>query len=454
MAEPVALAVAARGPRVPALLRQTAFRRYWSAQTVSLFGDQVTMLALPLLAALSIGAGPTEMGYLTAAALLPNLFFSLPAGAWADRHPRKRHLMIVADLGRAGLLLAVPLLWWANALTLPLLYAVAFATGTLAVVFEVAHSSLFAALVARPDYVRANSLINGSRALSYVAGPSLGGLLVQLISAPFALVADVLSYLASAAWLSRTPVTEQPVQHARGLGMAAGMRFVARSPLLRAMLLASTTLNLFNYIFAALFVLYATTELRLTPGTLGLIIGAGAVGGLLGAAVTGPISRRIGIGPALLLGLVAFPAPLILVPLAGGSPRQVLTLLFAAEFVSALGVMLLDITSGSVQTAATPPSMLAVVAGFKRTVNYGVRPLGAVIGGTLGAALGLRPTLWIASVGALLGVVWVLFSPLRTMQRLPEPDHRHGVLGEAADDQGAVAFGDGGDEAVPAVRAA
>jgi predicted MFS family arabinose efflux permease len=405
---------------VPLLLRQAAFRRYWSAQTVSLFGDQITVFAVPLLAVLAIGAGPAGMGYLTAASLLPNLFFSLPAGAWVDRYPHRRQVMILADLGRAVLLLAVPLLWWANALTLPLLGAVTFLVGTLSVFFEVAHSSLFAALVRRPDYLDANSLINGSRAMSYVAGPSIGGVLVQVLTAPVALVADVLTYLTSAVFLIRTRVTERPAPSGPGQGMAASVRFVARSAVLRALLLGTTTLNLFNYMFAALFVLYVTTGLNVSPGMLGLVIGAGAFGGLLGAAVTGPISRRIGIGPAVIAGLIVFPAPLLLVPLAGGPQPLVLALLFAAEFVSALGVMVLDIAVGSMQIAATPETMLAVVSGFKRTVNYGIRPIGALIGGALGAAIGVRPALWIACLGALLGVFWVVFSPLRTMRELPE----------------------------------
>jgi MFS family permease len=410
-----------RGPRIPRLLRRTAFRRYWSAQTVSLFGDQITLLAVPLLAVLAIGAGPAEMGYLTAAALLPHLLFSLPAGAWVDRRPSKRRLMIIADLGRAGLLLVVPVLWWTGALTLPLLCAVAFAIGVLSVFFEVAHSSLFAALVQRADYVDANSLLNGSRAMSYVAGPSLGGILVQVLTAPVALVADVFTYLTSAVFLARMRVTEHAVPSGPGLGMAAGVRYVARSPVLRAILLGTTTLNLFNYMFTALFVLYVTTELDVSPGTLGVIIGAGAVGALLGAVVAGAVIRRLGIGPALIVGLVVFPAPLVLIPLAGGPYPLVLALLFAAEFVSAMGVMVLDIAAGSVQTAATPETMLAVVAGFKRTVNYGIRPIGAVIGGALGAAIGVRPALWIATLGALLGVLWVVFSPLRTMRTLPDP---------------------------------
>ena len=422
MTEPLVLADPAppRRPRIPRLLQEAAFRRYWSAQTVSIFGDQITMLAVPLLAVLAIGAGAAEMGYLTAASLLPNLFFSLPAGAWLDRYPRRRQVMIIADLGRAGLLLAVPVLWWADALNLPLLCGVAFLLGVLSVFFEVAHNSLFAALVRRPDYVDANSLINGSRAMSYVAGPSIGGVLVHVLTAPATLVAGVVTYLTSAAFLTRIRVTELPVQSGPGLGMAAGVRYVARSAVLRAILLGTTTLNLFNYMFAALFVLYVTTELDVSPGALGLIIGVGAFGALLGAAVTGPVSRRIGIGRAVILGLVVFPAPLVLVPLAGGPRPLVLAMLFAAEFVSALGVIVLDIAAGSVQIAATPETKLAVVSGFKRTVNYGIRPIGALIGGGLGSAVGVRSALWIASLGALLGVLWVFFSPLRTMRKLPE----------------------------------
>lgn len=411
-----------RGGRwVPRLLRQPAFRRYWSAQTVSMFGDQITLLAIPLLAVLTVGAGPAQMGCLTAAALVPNLLFSIVAGAWVDRLPHKRRVMIVADLGRAALLASVPLLAWTGALGLPYLYALSFLMGTLAVLFEVAHSSLFVSLVARADYVDANSLINGSRALSFVAGPSVGGLLVQVLTAPLALVADVVSYLASAAFLTKVKPMERPVGHKAGLGLGVGLRFVARSPVLRPLLLGTTTLNLFNYIFAALFVLYVTTDLGVSPGTLGVVIGVGSAGGLLGAAVTGRVARRYGIGPTLVAGFVVFPAPLILVPLAGGSAEPVvLALLLGSEFLSALGVMMLDITAGSMQTAATPDSMLALVQGAERTVNYGIRPIGALIGGALGTAIGVRPALWIATVGAVAGVLWVLFSPIARMRELPE----------------------------------
>ncbi|WP_435820182.1 MFS transporter [Micromonospora echinofusca] len=410
---------ARRGP-LPRLLRERVFRRYWSAQTVSYFGDEISTLALPLLAVLVFGASPAEMGYLTAAALAPNLLFPLLAGAWVDRLPHKRRVMILTDLGRALLLIAVPVAHLLGVLTMAQLYAAAFAVGTLAVFFEVARGPLFVSIVARPDYVAANTLVNGSRAMSQVAGPSVGGVLVQVLTAPFALVADALSYVVSAYFLGRIRPTEPAPARGGGLALGAGLRFIARTPMMRAILLGTTTVNLFNFMFIALFVLYATQELHLAPGLLGAVLGAGAVGGLVGATATGRLARRFGVGPALVASFVLFPAPLLLVPLAGGPSPLVLGMLFAAEFLSAAGVMMLDIVGGSVQTALTPPALLARVTGARRTVNYGIRPIGALLGGALGTALGVRPALWIATTGALAGVLWVAFSPVRRLNGLPE----------------------------------
>ncbi|AVT32105.1 MULTISPECIES: MFS transporter [unclassified Plantactinospora] len=411
---------------LPELLRQAQFRRYWSAQTVSLFGDEISVLALPLLAVLSTGAGPAEMGYLTAAALTPSLLFSLLLGAWIDRYPHKRRVMVLADLGRAVLLATVPVAYLFGVLSLGQLYVVAFLTGTLAVLFEVAHSTLFVSLVPRKDYVDANALTYGSRAMSFVAGPSVGGLLVQTLTAPVTLLVDAVSYLVSALFLARirlTRPTEPASTDGAGLGLGQGLRFVVRAPILRSLLLGTTTLNLFNYMFTALYVLYVSTELGLSPGLLGLVIGIGAIGALLGAAVTGRLVRRLGIGRTVVISFVLFPAPLVLVPLAGGSTPVVLGVLFASEFLSGLGLMMMDITVGSLQTAVIPERLLARVAGAKRTVNYGIRPIGAVLGGTLGATLGVRPTLWIATVGAVTGLLWVLPTAIPKLRELPEPDH-------------------------------
>ncbi|MDX6438683.1 MAG: hypothetical protein QOF45_1266 [Gaiellaceae bacterium] len=408
---------------VPSLLRENPqFRRFWLGQTISLLGDQVSVIALPLVVVLTLDASAAQMGYLVAVELAPNLLFSLHAGAWVDRRGRKRQLMIATDLGRAALLGSLPLAYAFDALTFPHMLAVGFLMGTLSVLFNVSYSSLFVALVPRARFVEGNSIVNGSRALSYVAGPSIGGLLVQVLSAPVTLVLDAFSYLVSALCLRGVEV-EEPAAEVPGKGhVAAGIRWVFGNPLVRAALGATATINFFNFVFFALFILYATKSLDVEPGTLGLVLGAGAVGGVLGSLVTDRVARRIGIGPAFALGCVLFPAPLLLVPLAGGPRPVVLACLFLAEFGSGLGVMILDISGGAIAAAVVPDRLRSRVSGAYMVVNYGVRPLGALVGGALGTWIGLRETLWIATAGALLGILWLLPSPILGLRELPEPE--------------------------------
>jgi MFS family permease len=407
------------------LLRQAGFRNFWCAETVSLFGDQVTLIALPLAAVLVLDAGASQMGYLTAAALIPRLLFSLPAGVWLERVHRRRLLMIAADFGRAGLLLTVPVAYAYDALGFAQLYGVAFLTGCLAVVFDIAHSTLFVAVTRREDYVAANSLLSGSRAFSFVAGPSVGGVLVQALTAPAALLVDAVSFLGSAAFLLRIRAPEPPVEEAKGTAwsqMKGGLRFIARSTILKPALLSVTTLNFFNFVFFALFILFATRELHVGAARLGFVLGAGAVGGLIGAVAAGRLERRIGVGPAFVVGMVLFPAPLVLVPLAGGPQWVILGLLFAAELLSGLGVMILDINAGAIMTALTPHRLRSRVTAAFSFVNYGIRPIGSLVGGALGTAFGLRPTLLFAAVGGIAGVLWLLPSPLPRLVELPEEE--------------------------------
>jgi MFS family permease len=408
--------------RIPALLREDRlFRRYWSAHTISLFGDQISMLALPLVGVLALDASAAQMGYLTAAGWVPYLLFALHAGAWVDRRGKRRSAMIAADLGRALLLASVPLAYAADVLMLPQLYAVAFGVGSLSVVFNVADTSLFVSIVRRENYVQANSLLNGSRAFSYVAAPSMGGVLVQALTAPVTLLLDAVSYLGSALLLRSISPVEVPSDPDGG-GILTGIRYIAGSSVVRSSLLATATVNFFNFVFWALFVLYVTRELGVSPGTLGLVLGAGAAGGVLGSLVTAPLARRIGIGPAFVVGCIVFPAPLVLVPLAGGSDLVVLALLFLAEFGSGLGVMILDISAGSIFAAVIPHRLRSRVSGAYTFANYGVRVVGSLVGGALGSTIGLRPTLWIATVGALIGVLFLIPSPVPRLRALPEAD--------------------------------
>jgi MFS family permease len=406
---------------IPRLLRENGdFRRFWLGQSISLIGDQITAIALPLTAVLALDANAGQMGALTTLYLVPNLLFSLHAGAWVDRRGRRRRLMLGTDLARAALIASVPVAYALGHLTWPHLYAVAFLTGALSVVFFVAYGALFQAVVPREQYVEGNSLLHGSRAFSFLAGTGAGGALVQALKGPYALVADAGSFLWSAVFLGRMRTEEPPgTPHEPG-AVLAGARWIRRNPIIRAALLGVATLNLFNFIFFALFVLYATRSLDVRPGVLGLVLGAGSIGTVGASFITSLVTRRIGIGPTFVLGCLLFPLPLVLVPAAGGARWVILGCLFTAEFFSGIGLMLLDITAGSLMGALIPTALRSRVTGAFLVVNYGVRPVGTTLGGILGSTIGLRPTLWIATVGALAGLLWLVPSPIVSLRELPD----------------------------------
>jgi MFS family permease len=404
----------------PLLRENTNFRRFFLGQSVSMIGDQITTIALPLTAVLALDATPGQMGVLTTAYLIPNLLFSLHAGAWVDRHGRRRIVMLATDVGRALLIASIPVAYAFGELTWPHLYLVAFLTGSLSVLFYVAYGAMIQMIVPREQYVQANSLVHGSRAFSFLAGSTLGGVLVQLLRGPYALLVDAGSFLWSALFLKRMHVDEPPGSPRESGGLTVGARWIRNNPIMRAELMGVATLNFFNFMFFALFVLYATRHLHLRPATLGLVLGVAAVGTLGGSFVAGRIGRRIGIGPTFALGCFLFPAPLILVPLAGGPQWLIVTLLILAEFCSGIGLMLLDIMAGTISAGLIPPPLRSRVSGAFMMVNYGVRPLGTSVAGVLGTVIGLRPTMWIATVGALGGLIFVLPSPIMKLRDVPE----------------------------------
>lgn len=404
------------------------FRRLWLGQTISVFGDQVTQLGLPLVAVLTLGADASQMGLLTAVGLFPHLIFSLPAGVWLDRVRARRRLMIAADLGRAVLIGSIPVAYAVGMLSMSQLYVVGFVSGSLAVVFDLSWNTLFVSVTRRERYVEAMALLNGSRSLASVGGPTIGGLLVQLLGAPMAMLADALSFLGSVVFLRRIESPEPPIEPEAASvrdQLLAGLSFVSGDPIMRPTLLAVATINFFNFAFAALFILYATTTLGVSPGVLGLALGTGAIGGVIGAVVASRIGRRIGLGPAYALGCLLFPVSLILVPLAEpGMPMPlILALIFASEFGAGMGVMILDINVGAIIYARTPDRIRARAGGAFRFVNYGIRPLGALVGGLAGSALGIREALFVATIAGTAGVLWLIGSPVLRLRDLPDvPD--------------------------------
>jgi predicted MFS family arabinose efflux permease len=277
-------------------------------------------------------------------------------------------------------------------------------------------------VVPRDRYVEGESLLNGSRAMSVIVGQSGAGLLVTVFSAPGALVLDALTFLVSALMLARIRPVEPPAAEPGQGQLVAGVRFIAGSGIVRSALGATATVNFFTFVLNAIVILYATRSLHVRPAVLGLVLGVGAVGAVLGSLVTGRVTRRVGMGPTFIAGCVLYPAPLALIPAAGGPHTLVLACLFAAEFGSGIGVMLLDIAGGAIFAGVIPHEVRSRVSGAYRTVNYGVRPLGAVTGGLLGSAIGLRPTLWLAVAGAVTCALWLVRSPLSALRELePTP---------------------------------
>ncbi len=411
------------GPRL--LVDAPDFRRLWLGQTISVFGDQITQLGLPLVAVLTLGADASQMGLLTAVSLFPHLLFSLPAGVWLDRVRQRRRLMIAADLGRAVLIASIPVAYVLDRLAMPQLYVVGFSAGSLSVVFDLSWNTLFVSVTQRDRYVEAMALLNGSRSLASVGGPTIGGLLVQVFGAPLAMLADALSFLGSVAFLRRIKAPEPPIEPEEGSTrerLLAGLSFVLGDSIMRPTLLSVATINFFTFASSALFILYATTTLGVSPGALGLALGTGAVGSVIGALVATRIGRRIGLGPAYALGCLLFPVSLLLIPLAGPDMPMplVLALLFGSEFGAGLGVMILDVNVGAIIFARTPDRIRARAGGAFRFVNYGVRPLGALLGGLLGGAFGVREAIWVTTFAAIGGILFLVGSPVLRLRDLPE----------------------------------
>jgi MFS family permease len=418
----VAIGIEPARPREEApqpLTRQPAFVRFWAGQTISVLGDQISALAIPLTAVLALDASALEVGILTALAWLPHLLFSLPVGVWIDRREHRRENMIVADLLRGAALATIPLAWWLGALTIWHLLAVAFAVGALTVFFDLSSASFFVALVHRSQYVDANSKFSTTRSLSYIAGPSTAGLLVQAFTAPVALLADAVSFLVSAIALRGVHIKEPKVERngtSARADLAEGFRYLAHEPVLRAGVACTSIINFFSFFVFAIFVLYASRTLDLSAGVIGVVLGAASFGALAGALIAPRVGRRLGIGRAVVLGAVLFPAPMALFPLAHGNAWLAGSMLLAGEFLASVGVMIFDVNQNSLSAMIMPNEVRSRVVGVSRFFNYGTRPFGALFGGVLGAAIGLRPTLWLGVVGCLLGVFFLLASPMPQMR--------------------------------------
>lgn len=399
----------------PGLWRNPSFLRLWLAQTVSNAGSQITTLAIPLIAVLTLGATPIQMGALAAAGSLPNLIFSLFAGVWVDR-ARRRPVLIWADLGRAVLLGSIPVAAALGSLTLMQLYLVAFATSTLGVFFTIASVAVLPSVVRKDQLVEANSKLAIGDSVLAIAGPGVAGELIQLLNAPKAILVDAISYVLSAFSLGGVGVFEKTPSRAARRGIwieiADGMRELIRTPLLRALTFSGVIGSLGLSAQGAVWMLFLVRELGLTPAVIGLIAAIGGIASLVGAVLANRIARLLGTGPAVVLGQGLWTVGALLPALAGLAGPN-LAPLIAGQIATSIGATIWSINQMSLRQHLTDVSVLGRVTAARRFLILGAAPLGAAFGGFLGSTLGLRTTLFAGAIGPILGLVLIYFSPVR-----------------------------------------
>jgi MFS family permease len=438
-------AVSDSGRSVPtSLWRNSDFRRLWVGQTASQLGEHAGLVVVPLLAVLTLHAGPTELGVLRAAGQAPILMLALFAGAWVDRW-RTRTVMVLTDFGRTLALGAAAVAGFSGWLGLPALFVIAFAVGALSVFFDVAYQASLVRVVRRDQLVRGNSALEGSRSAAQIGGPALGGALVSLLSAPVAVASSALFFALSFLSIRRMrraePAPESPENqgHPEQEGrqeqrkhperhdrlwrrIRAGFRFVAGDSALRTVCVASAT---FQFSFAAVmtvYLLFLPRELHLSGAAVGLALAATGPGALLGSVLAARLPQRFGYGPVLVAAAAVGDGVFLCVPALHGSPAVTVPVLLGVNFVFGAGGQLVNVTVMAVRQTVTPDGMQARAAATITFAGMGLSPLGSLLGGFLAEEWGARTGLVAMSAGMLLSPVVMALSPLARLGRtLPTP---------------------------------
>ncbi len=399
------------------------FVKLWTGQTVSKFGTHITYAAMAATAVLVLQATPAQMGLLGAVQGLPVLLFSLLAGAWVDRL-RRKPILIIADLARAFILLSIPIAALAGVLHMGQLFLVAGLVGTFSVFYSVADQSFLTSVVKRDELVEANARIGSSDSLAEIAGPSLGGTLVQALGAPYAIFVDAATYLFSAASLGLIRTVEPPPVQQEHPNIVreiiAGLHTVTRQPILRALMLTTATHRFFGNFIGTIYWLFLVRDLGLSPAIVGVSIGFGGAGALVGTLVASRITRRFGVGHTLIgaLIIVASWSGLLFFPLMRWPAIAVGGVFFGMQFMGDIFWSVFFINVISLRQAVIPPDMLGRASASLDFVGEGVSPLGALVGGLLATAIGARWTWLLGAAGILMGSAWLIFSPVRNLWRI------------------------------------
>jgi MFS family permease len=419
--------VSASPGRLPAsLLRDPDFLKLWTGQTVSAFGTQITILAVPIVAAVALKVSPFEFGLLATIEFLPVVVLSLPAGVWVDRL-RRRPILIWGDLGRAISLLTIPIAFALNALTIWQLYAVVFVNGCLTVFFDVAYQSYLPSIVERDQLVDGNAKLELTRAASQRLGPGLAGLLIALLTAPFAVLLDAISYGVSAvfvSWIRRPEPAVVPHDEATGprpsirAEVAIGLRYVTGQRVLRALALTVALGYLFGTIADSILILFLVNERQFSPALIGFAFTLGSIGVITGALFTSRLTRVVGVGPMIVIAAVAEGLSWLPVAIA---PDSLLFLGLTATIVAlSFFGMAWNVNAMSLRQAITPAGMRGRMNATMRFISWGAIPVGYAVGGFLGGVIGLHNTIWVGAIGSVVSFVPVALSPIWRIRVMPE----------------------------------
>ncbi|HEU5060051.1 MAG TPA: MFS transporter [Kofleriaceae bacterium] len=402
---------------------QRDFVRLWLAQLVSALGGRITRTALPVIAVLSVDSSPLALGLLGVFSAAPGVVVALAAGGMIDRS-RKRPILIGADLVRAVAVASLPIAAWAGVLTMPHIYAVAAVVGAAGALFHITDNAYLPALVGRGHLVQGNSVLEATESVAEVAGPGLAGVLIQIFTAPIAVAIDAASYLVSALFLGtirkrEEPAPPEPEKPTVWRDIAVGFRVSWRHDLVRPILLALAVTSFFGGFFAALYMLFALDDLGLDPATIGVVISMGGVGALLGAVGSPALTRRLGLGRALVVTLAISAAGGLCIPAASGPLWLVLVFLFSHQLIGDGFHTAFAVQAVSLRQTVLPLSVLARSNAAFAALNGAAMPLGALAAGALGELIGARATLWIGMGGGAIAPLFLL--PLRRLERMPPP---------------------------------
>jgi MFS family permease len=413
------------GHRPRGLWRHRDFLLLWSAQGISAIGSQITLLALPLTAILVLDASAFEVALLATAASLPNLVLGIPVGVWVDR-VRRRPVMIGADVGRAAMLASLPAAYGLGVRTLPHLYVVAVVNGSLSVCFELASQAYLPSVVNRDQLIEANAKFEATRVVAWAAGPGAGGGLVSLVTAPVALLADAVSFIASAGLIASVSKRHETTQmtsgdsHSKWRDLREGAGYVLNDRYQLPLLLALALANLALGLVWSIVIVYAVRELGLTAAAVGVALSLGQLGGFAGAALASRLANIAGVGRVVVAAFFLFgPATLLL---AAAPASAAILFLVLGLTLENLARALYGVCATSVRQALVPHRLQARVSGFNTTVGVGLFPLGTAIGGALAAAAGLRGAMILAAFVSFLPFIPVAASPIRSLRDLSHLD--------------------------------